>query len=150
MLNTWINEEWIMKVSILRLTWSERKSFGFQRRKIFHAILFVLEDLLKFQGIISCFYNNWFLEKKRKKVIIEHVIEQGFSKWSIQTRDPCCGPFTCWVWRSTITTADGTQSSSIIGWGCRIHWLHLSRRVRTPAPTSVLDMTLNNLTVRLK
>ena len=32
-----------------------------------------------------------------------------------------------------------------VGWGCRIHRLHLSRGVRTPPPTSVLDMTLNNL-----
>ena len=36
-----------------------------------------------------------------------------------------------------------------VGWGYRIHRLHLSRRVRIP-PTSVLDMTLNNLRVRLQ
>ena len=29
-----------------------------------------------------------------------------------------------------------------VGWGCRIHRLHLCRGVRTPPPTSVLDMTL--------
>ena len=34
-----------------------------------------------------------------------------------------------------------------VGWGCRIHWLHLCRGVRPP-PTSVLDMTLNSLMVR--
>ena len=33
--------------------------------------------------------------------------------------------------------------------GCRIHWLHLCRGVRPP-PTSVLDMTLNNLMVRFQ
>ena len=37
------------------------------------------------------------------------------------------------------------------GWGCRIHRLHLCRGVRThPPPTSILDMTLNNLMVRLQ
>ena len=36
-----------------------------------------------------------------------------------------------------------------VSWGCRIHWLHLCRGVRTPL-TSVLDMTLNNLMVRFQ
>ena len=34
-----------------------------------------------------------------------------------------------------------------VGWGCRIHRLHICRGVR-PSPMSVLDMTLNNLMVR--
>ena len=34
-----------------------------------------------------------------------------------------------------------------VGWGCRIHRLHLCRGVRPP-PMSVLDMALNNLMVR--
>ena len=34
------------------------------------------------------------------------------------------------------------------GWRCKIHRLHLSREDKT-LPTSVLDMTLNNLMVRL-
>ena len=36
-----------------------------------------------------------------------------------------------------------------VGWGCRIHRLHLCRGVRPPL-TSVLDMTLNNLMVRFQ
>ena len=36
-----------------------------------------------------------------------------------------------------------------VTWGCRIHWLPLCRGVRPP-PTSVLDMTLNNLMVRFQ
>ena len=36
-----------------------------------------------------------------------------------------------------------------VGWGCRIHWLHLGRGVRPPQ-TNVLDMTLNNLMVRFQ
>ena len=36
-----------------------------------------------------------------------------------------------------------------VGWGSRIHRLLLCRGVRTP-PTSVLDMTLNNLMVRFQ
>ena len=36
-----------------------------------------------------------------------------------------------------------------VGWGCRIHRLLLCRGVRSP-PTSVLDMTLNNLMVRFQ
>ena len=53
---------------------------------------------------------------------------------------------------------EGQHNSSIItstaftcpvSWGCRIHWLHLCRGVRPP-PTSVLDMTLNNLMVRFQ
>ena len=44
-----------------------------------------------------------------------------------------------------------TQSSSCpVGWGCRIHRLLLCRGVRPPPPTSVLDMTLNNLMVRFE
>ena len=36
-----------------------------------------------------------------------------------------------------------------VGWlGCRIHRLHLCRGVRPPPPTSVLDMTRNNLLLR--
>ena len=38
-----------------------------------------------------------------------------------------------------------------VGWGCRIHQLHLCRAVISPPPppplTSVLDMTLSNLIV---
>ena len=40
------------------------------------------------------------------------------------------------------------KSCSVGGGGCRIHLLLLYRRVRTLPPTSVLYMTLNNLTVR--
>ena len=36
---------------------------------------------------------------------------------------------------------------SPVSWGCRIHWLHLCYGVRPP-PTTVLDMTLNNLLAR--
>ena len=36
-----------------------------------------------------------------------------------------------------------------VSWGCRIHWLHLCREVRHP-PTSILDITLNNLMVRFQ
>ena len=36
-----------------------------------------------------------------------------------------------------------------VGWGSGIHWLQLCRGVRLPQ-TSVLDMTLNNLMVRLQ
>ena len=32
-----------------------------------------------------------------------------------------------------------------VGWGCRIHWLHLCRGARAPHSTSVLIMTLNHL-----
>ena len=37
-----------------------------------------------------------------------------------------------------------------VSWGCRIHRLLLCRRIRPPPPMSVLDMTLNNLIVRLQ
>ena len=37
-----------------------------------------------------------------------------------------------------------------VGWGCRIHRLHLWRGVRPPPPTSVLDMTLSNLMFRFQ
>ena len=37
-----------------------------------------------------------------------------------------------------------------VGWGCRIHRLHLCRGVRPPPPTSVLDMTVNHLMVRFQ
>ena len=36
-----------------------------------------------------------------------------------------------------------------VGWGCRIHWLHLCSGVRLPQMI-VLDMTLNNLMVRFQ
>ena len=36
-----------------------------------------------------------------------------------------------------------------VGWSCRIHQYYLRRGVKT-FPTSVLDMTLNNLMVRLQ
>ena len=37
-----------------------------------------------------------------------------------------------------------------VGWGCRIHWLHLCRRVRPPTSNECPDMTLNNLMVRFQ
>ena len=37
-----------------------------------------------------------------------------------------------------------------VGWGCRIYRLHLSTRIRPFPATSVLDMTQNNLMVRLQ
>ena len=44
------------------------------------------------------------------------------------------------------------QIYSLVSWGSRIHRLHFCRGVRhlPPPPTSVLDMTLNNLMVRLQ
>ena len=42
-----------------------------------------------------------------------------------------------------------TQVYCPVGWGCKIHWLHLCRGVRPPL-TSVLYMTLNNLIVRFQ
>ena len=39
-------------------------------------------------------------------------------------------------------------SRTSVGWGCRIHWLHRCSGVRPPF-SNVLDMTLNNLLVRL-
>ena len=36
-----------------------------------------------------------------------------------------------------------------VGWGCRIHRLHLYKGVRLP-PKTVMDMTLNNLIVVLQ
>ena len=52
----------------------------------------------------------------------------------------------------TRTTPPKSAKSSLtkhcpVGWGCRIHWLHLCRGIRSPL-TSVLDMTLNNLMLR--
>ena len=41
-------------------------------------------------------------------------------------------------------------SSCPVGWGCRIHQLHLCRGVRPPSLMSVLDRTLNNLMARLQ
>ena len=42
-------------------------------------------------------------------------------------------------------------SLSLFGWGCRIHRLYLFREVKPfPPPTGVLDMTLNQLMVRLQ
>ena len=47
-----------------------------------------------------------------------------------------------------ITSAEVSRMSCCpVGWGCRIHRLHLCRGV-TPSPISVLDMKLNNLMVR--
>ena len=37
-----------------------------------------------------------------------------------------------------------------VGWGCRIHQLHPGRGVRLSHSMSVLDMTLNNLMVKLQ
>ena len=39
------------------------------------------------------------------------------------------------------------NSNSPLDWGCRILRLHLGRKVRPSTPTSILDMTLNNLMV---
>ena len=43
-----------------------------------------------------------------------------------------------------------TYTSGSVGWDCRIHWLHLCRRLRPHSPMSVLNMTLNSLMVRFK
>ena len=40
--------------------------------------------------------------------------------------------------------------NSLVSWGCRMRRLHFCRRVRHPRPTSVLDMTPNNLMVKLQ
>ena len=42
------------------------------------------------------------------------------------------------------------QKHCPVGWGCRIHRLLLCSGVRPPPPTSVLDMTLNNLMERFQ
>ena len=33
----------------------------------------------------------------------------------------------------------------LVGWGCIIHRLHFCKEVKPTSPTSILDMTLNNL-----
>ena len=43
--------------------------------------------------------------------------------------------------------ASGKKIDCPVGWGCGIYQLHLCRGVRQPPPTSVLNMTLNNLMV---
>ena len=35
--------------------------------------------------------------------------------------------------------------ASPVDWGCRIHWVHLCKEIRPTYPTSVLDITENNL-----
>ena len=55
------------------------------------------------------------------------------------------------LWSSCIIDYTICQQSCLVGWGCRIHWLHLCRRVRPPPPPmSALIMTLNNLMVRFQ
>ena len=39
---------------------------------------------------------------------------------------------------------------SLVGWGCRIHQLHLGKGVRSSHSISVLDIALNNLMMRLQ
>ena len=51
-------------------------------------------------------------------------------------------------WLST-TLSFRTGASPPVAWGCRIHWLHLCKGVKLLPPTVVLDMTINNLIVRL-
>ena len=41
----------------------------------------------------------------------------------------------CWIY---LTTYVRIPLTCPVGWGCRIHWLLLCRRVRPPHPTSVL------------
>ena len=53
-----------------------------------------------------------------------------------------------WV-RSALYVFFSENTLCPVGWGCRIHRLLLCRGVRPP-PTSVLDMTLNNLMVRFQ
>ena len=43
----------------------------------------------------------------------------------------------------------GNYNAVPVGWGGRMHRLHFCRGVRSPPPTSVQIMTLNNLMVRL-
>ena len=50
-----------------------------------------------------------------------------------------------WLLFSSLST---NSAHCLVVWGCRIHRLHLCRGVK-PSPTSILDMTLNNLMVRL-
>ena len=45
-------------------------------------------------------------------------------------------------------TSNFSNLSNPVSWDCKIHWLHLGRRVRLP--TSVMDMILNNLLVKLE
>ena len=40
--------------------------------------------------------------------------------------------------------------NSPVGWGCRIHKLNLCSGVRPPPPMSIMDMTPNNLMVKLQ
>ena len=69
------------------------------------------------------------MRKKKKEMKLSTIV----NKWervclfSIESQTVCCP----------------------VGWNCRIHRLHLCRRIRT-TPISVLDMTLNNLMVRFQ
>ena len=54
--------------------------------------------------------------------------------------------FKCWLpFASSEVKADFSELTCPLGWGCRIHRLHLGRGIRYPAPMIVLVMTLNDL-----
>ena len=86
-------------------------------------------------GLVKLGLRVWL--KKRKKTLIK---QKGLcSKGDVLYRTQCH------VLINHRNVSD-PKTTCPVGWGCRIHQLHFCRWVR-PSPTSVLDMTLNNLIV---
>ena len=72
---------------------------------------------------------------------------------------PYCAIFSCYSHDppTVLSSLLGWRTTQIhfnpVGWGCRIHWLHLWSWGKTPPPThptSVLDTILNNLMAKLQ
>ena len=67
----------------------------------------------------------------------------GFLSWLLHLQ-------TCSITILIFISPFSFSSLCPVGWGYRIHRLLLCRGGKTPPPTSVLDMTLNNLMVRFQ
>ena len=105
-----------------------------------------------FASILNSLKRNIFWEIK---IILLHTKIQKFIE-----NISCSLSVSLCVWASERERETDRQSSVSrvyypeiscpIGWGCRIHQLHLWRGVSPPPTTSVQDMTVNNLMVKLQ
>ena len=84
---------------------------------------------------------RWVTESEIRIILVHSNMKKALKS---STLNPCLSSLKCAnKWICCLNT------HGPVSWGYRIHWLHLCRGVRPP-PTSVLDMTLNNLMVRFQ
>ena len=144
--------KWIfMMPSIVCIIWYELKNWH-NLFEFFSSLLTLTSkfELILYISVCSIMLNN-------KIAILNLCLRWWFNTVNYLGQRPVCRAYTDCILCRWIRPPPpkkrclgyDTKLNSPVGWGCRIHQLNLCRQIRLLSSTSVFDVTLNYLIVRL-